>query len=282
MMKKSVFSMTLVAALIPLVQSAPAQKITGTPKPAISDYGPFTGMKYKNTTTRAASGKCGNPAESCLFYGGDFFVNPVGSNLANGLANETTLEIGGAPYGAATWVPFTVPAGQNWLVGGLFSNNQSTFGVLDQAPLQPTSAAYWAINEGVTAGNAGTTIVSGTSAATVMPTGRSAFGDNEFTVEVKGAGFGFVLSPGTYWMAVVPICSNPADPYCEGSFFVSDVEYVNSTPANAYGPAEPQDASYLDSPYFGLSFDPANGELGACGGIGCDAFSVGVLGIKMK
>ena len=79
-------------------------------------------------------------------------------------------------------------------------------------------------------------------------------------------------------MIVVPICTNTADPYCDGVFFESDVEYINTTPTNAFGPAETVDASFFDSPYFGLSFDPANGVVGACGGLGCDAFSAGVLG----
>jgi hypothetical protein len=79
-------------------------------------------------------------------------------------------------------------------------------------------------------------------------------------------------------MAVIPICSNSANPYCSGVFFESDVEYINTPPANAYGPAEPLDASFFDSSYFGVTFEPTNGFVGACGGIGCDAFSAGVLG----
>jgi hypothetical protein len=42
------------------------------------------------------------------------------------------------------------------------------------------------------------------------------------------------------------------------------------------------DASFFDSPLFGLSFNPTNGPLGACAGDGCDAFSAGVLGKKKK
>jgi len=283
MTKKTICSMALVAAITLFVQSALAQNYKGAPKPAISDYGPFTGTGAQPNVihnTRSATGTCGNPATHCLFYGGDFEFNAVGANVANGIANETDNLIGGSPYGAAAWVPFTVPQGQTWGVTGLFTNNMSSYGILDQAPTQPTSAAYWAIMEGIEPGNAGTIVASGTNAATITPTGRAAFDLTEYTVQVEG--LSFTLTPGTYWMAVVPLCTNTGDPYCDGVFFLNDVEYINSLPKNAFGPAEPSDSAYFDSPFFGLSFDPTNGPLGACAGIGCDAFSAGVLGLAAK
>ena len=65
-------------------------------------------------------------------------------------------------------------------------------------------------------------------------------------------------------------------------FFLSDVEYINTTPSTLSGLREPLDNSFFDSPAFGLSFDPTNGSVGACGGFGCDAFSAGVLGKKAQ
>jgi len=277
MVRRGFYSIALTAALIPL---AAAQNYRGTPRPTVQDYGPFGNVQYRNTNVKAASAKCGNPAEACLFYGGDFLFDPLyPSSLPNGLANENTLLVPGTPYGAATWVPFTVPAGQIWFVTGLFSNNLSLYGVLDQGT-EPLSVAYWSINEGVFAGNAGTVLASGTSPATSTPTGRAAFGQIEFTVQVTG--LSVTLTPGSYWMAVIPICTNTADPFCNGPFFESDVEYINRTPTNAYGPAEPVDAAFFDSSYFGLSFEPTNGSVGACAGNGCDAFSAGVLGKAVK
>jgi hypothetical protein len=284
MRKKTICSMTLAAAAILLVQSALAQDYKGTPKPAIADYGPFAPetkhpINNPNITggTKATSGTCGNPAASCLFYGGDFVDNPVGPNIANGLANETTTLVPGSPYGAATWVPFTVPKGKTWHVTGLFTNNFSSFGVLDEAPTQPIASAFWSINEGIEPGNGGTVVASGSAAATITPTGRAAFDLAEYTIQVTG--LSFTLTAGEYWLAVVPQCTNTGDPYCEEVFFVSDSETVNGVPPNAVGPAEPLEASYLDSPtFFGLSFDPTNGPLGAAAGLGGDAFSAGVLG----
>jgi hypothetical protein len=276
MVKKMLCSLALLGGLMLLFAGlAAAQDYQGPPKPAISDYGPFKNVPFKNPIIKPAPGTCGNPAATCLFYGGDFLFNPLYPNLANGLSNENDLVIAGTPYGAATWVPFRVPAGKGWDVTGLFTNNQSTYGVLDRVT-HPDSAAYWSINRHVKSGSGGTTVASGTSAATSTPTGRGAFGLNEYTVQVTG--LSVTLNPGSYWMIVVPLCTNTADPYCNGRFFLSDVEYINVTPTNAFGSAEPIDAAFWDTSFFGFTFTPTNGPLGACGGIGCDAFSAGVLG----
>jgi hypothetical protein len=279
MVKSGFLLIALAVALIPFARPAAAQNYKGTPKPTVQDYGPFGNVQYKNTTAKPPSGECGNPAASCLFYGGDFLYDPLYPNIGNALANETTVLVPGVPYGAATWVPFTVPAGETWFVTGLFSNNLASYGVLDQGT-EPTSVAYWSINEEVFAGNGGTVVDSGTTPATSTPTGRAAFGQSEYTVQVTG--LRITLTAGSYWMAVIPICTNPANPYCDGVFFESDVEYLNTTPTNAFGPVEPVDAAFFDGPFFGQSFDPANGPLGACAGSGCDAFSAGVLGKRMK
>jgi hypothetical protein len=289
MVKTALCSIALAGALILFAQPAAAQNYKQTPPlRTIQDYGPFTNSSVvKNTTTTAAtksastSGKCGNPTAACLFYGGDFLDDPLYPPfLPNGLSNGTTEFVPGTPYGAATWVPFTVPEGQTWDVTGLFTNNLASYGVLDQGT-EPLAVAYWSINEEVFAGNAGTVVAGGyASPATSTATGRSAFGLDEYTVQVTG--LSVTLTSGSYWMTVVPICTNTADPYCEGLFFLSDVEYINTTPTNAYGPAEPVDSSFFDSSYFGLSFDPTAGSPGACGGFGCDAFSAGVLGKDKK
>jgi hypothetical protein len=279
MIKRGFFSIALAAALIALAHPAAAQNYHGTPKPTVREYGVAGNVQNRAATSaKPASGKCGNPAKECLFYGGDFLNDPLYPSISNGLANETTLLVSGAPYGAAVWVPFIVPAGETWDVKGLFTNNLSSYGVLDQGT-EPTAVAYWSINEEVFAGTAGTVVDSGTSPATSTPTGRGAFDLTEFTVQVTG--LSITLTAGSYWMSVVPICTNSNNPYCGGVFFETDVEYINTTPANAFGAAEPVDASFFDSPVFGLSFNPTNGPIGACAGSGCDAFSAGVIG-KVK
>jgi hypothetical protein len=291
MIKNGLFSLALAAAVLALSHPAAAQNYHGTPKATVQEYGPFpksnkpvpaTSAEVNAAATEAtseAAGKCGNPAVACLFYGGDFLNSPIYPPfLANGLANEQTEEVSGSPYGAAVWIPFTVPAGQTWDVTGLFTNDLSTYGVLDQGS-EPNSVAFWSINEEVFAGSAGTVVDSGTSPATSTPTGRQGFSLSEYTIQVTG--LSIVLTPGTYWLTVVPVCTNSANPYCEGIFFASDVEYLNVPPVNAFGPVQPPNAAYFDSPTFGSSFEPAYGPVGACAGDGCSAFSAGVLG-KIK
>ena len=97
---------------------------------------------------------------SCLFYGGDF--DPNNPN-ANGLANETDLIVGGNPYGAATYQNFI--NSQNWNITGLFTNNLSS--------ISPSSG-YWEIRSGMSEGNDGTLIASGTqSGGNFSQTNRS-------------------------------------------------------------------------------------------------------------
>lgn len=281
--KMASFTGLLLGVLMMFVYDSAAQNYTALPpKPTIQSYGPFTNPSFKNTNPGInTSGTCGVPAGACLFYGGDFLFNPLYPPfLANGLANESTTFVPGTPYGAAVWVPFTVPAGKGWDVTGLFTNNLSSFGVLDQTPNTPASAAYYSVNQAVAAGSPGNVIAAGIGAATSTATGRSGFGLSEFTIQVTG--LSFTLAPGNYWMTVVPICTNPANTYCGGIFFLSDVEFLNMLPSNAFGPAEPVSNSFFDSPIFGTVFEPTYGELGACFGDGCDAFSAGVLGTKSK
>jgi hypothetical protein len=66
------------------------------------------------------------------------------------------------------------------------------------------TGAVWQIREGVSVGNEGTLVAAGSTATpTVMATGRSGFGYNEFTVEATG--LDFILPSGTYWLNVTPI-----------------------------------------------------------------------------
>jgi hypothetical protein len=75
----------------------------------------------------------------------------------------------------------------------------------------------------------------------------------------------------------VPICTNADDPKCGELFEISAVEYINTQPTNAFGTAEPVDASFFNSPAVDHIFESTRAE-SACGGTGCDAFSAGVLG----
>jgi len=283
-MVKKIFCLTaLLAVLIACgYGSAWAQKsYTQKPVyPSIQQYG--HSPNFKSVTKKDPA--CANGA--CLFYGGNFLDNPnFPPYLPDGLSNETDLIVSATepwPYGAAVWVPFTVPSTvDGWTVTGLFTNDQSIYGTLDQYPLTPTSAAYYSVNSGVSAGSPGTVWASGVAAATSLATGRSAFGLAEYNVDVNLAlqNLVFSIPPGEYWMVVVPICTNISDANCMDRFFLSDTEEINLYPPNHIGPIEPVDAAFFDG-FFGIySFYPTYGPMGACGGFGCDAFSAGVQGV---
>ena len=278
-MVKKMFCLTVLLAVLIACgyESAWAQNHSYSKKPyyqTIQQYGPFGNSNVKKAQ------QVKNPCRPCLFYGGDFVDNPIGCpELPDGLANETTLYIYGYPYGAAVWVPFIIPDTVSWWdVTELFTNNFSIYGVLDEAPATPTSAVWYSINQFVSPGYPGEVYAQGISTGTSTPTGRGAFGLTEYTIAATG--LDIPLAPGDYWMAVVPMCTNTADPYCGDLFYLSDVEYVNAAPTNASGPVEPIDLSYFDSPVFGYSFYPTNGPAGACFGAGCDQFSAGVVGTR--
>ena len=129
----------------------------------------------------------------CMFYSGDF--DPNNPN-ADGLANENDAFAFGNPYGAATYQNFVVT--ESAYIPTMFTDNLSS--------LDP-STGYWEIRSGVSEGNGGTIVASGTGAMRQTPTGRSAFGYSEYKDEVVVS---VSLGPGTYWFAVVP--NDPGNP----------------------------------------------------------------------
>jgi len=165
----------------------------------------FAVVLFGMGTGTLASAQC---PSGCLFYGGDF--DPNNPN-ANGLANESDAIEGGNPYGAATYQNFI--NGQTWNVTGLFTNNLSG--------LTPITG-YWEVRKGMSEGNGGTLIASGTGPVTNTPTGRSGLGYTEYHNELDG--LNITVTPGKYWFAMVPEC-----PACEArSFNSNSLEGLNA------------------------------------------------------
>ncbi len=203
----------------------------------------------------------------CLFYGGD--LDPT-SPLADGLESDQVLSTAGV---SAVYVPFIIPSGQEWTVGGLFVNLLSIADVVD-----PAKATY-SISTGVSKGNAGTVIATATGPTTYTPTGRSYNGYTEYTLLVQT--HPTVLQAGTYWLSVVARCTNPKDQTCQTArYYVSDVE--DSPPPNHVGPFEPANDSFDTSAVTGDFYVPTWGNNGACAGLGCNRFSAGVIGKAQK
>jgi len=189
--------------------------------------------------------QCGG---GCYFYGGD--LDPNNPN-ANGLANETDNIVGGSPYGAATYQNFVVTGGL--YVSGLFTNNLSA--------LHPTSG-YWEIRRGVSEGNGGTLVASGTATGSNFvqtPTGRSDFGYTEYS-DVVGCGnyecqsLNVTLTAGTYWFAVVPTGDVPATLRNSNRSFNSNTFGLNSIGTQI------NNQQYWNSSFFGANFTNANND----------------------
>ncbi len=169
----------------------------------------------------------------CAFYGGDLDLNDPNQN---GLANENDALVGGMPYGAAVYQNFKWTNNAGPLVG-LATNNLSG--------LNPTTA-YWEIRSGVSEGNGGTLIASGTAPTFNQATGRSDFGFTEYTNFVNAF---VMLKSGTYWMAVVP-----NDPNNPNRSYNSNTDGLNSAGSQISG------QQFWNSAYFGANFTNANNE----------------------
>jgi hypothetical protein len=224
----------------------------------------FTLPAFSQNNNEAREGTAPTPpayCNPCLFYGGDFDANNSDSNvLSNGYLKESET---------ATYVPFYVPPGQTWTIGGLFSNNMSTISFLDPSEIR------WSISSGISGGNAGTVIASGESPATWTPTGRTwengYFTEYTALAHLKPEQF-VTLTTGVYWIAAVPVCT---DSDCgNADFYLSDVEDV---PAPNHKGVQPNDDSYYVWDGAGYFFAETGGPSGICGG-GCDKFSFGILG----
>lgn len=259
-MRKSLCCLALAAALIPFGgRIAGAQDVKPVAVPSLDWI--IATRPVPGTLTIEPVRRTPPPQPSycqpCLFYGGD--INPSAQNV-NGFANENTLLV----PDTTLFVAFTVPSGQEWHVVGLFSNNLADgFDGID--PQQAT----WSISRGMRPGSAGTVVAWGTATASFTPTGRNAFGLNEYTVGVK-LSTSVGLKTGTYWLSVVPQCTNSSDGNCDiAQYFLSNTQGLN-----AYGPAEPSGVALFNSGYFGYTYADAC----AVNSDGCQTFSAGVLG----
>jgi hypothetical protein len=106
-----------------------------------------------------------------LFYGGD--ITPDDPN-ADAFADENTLLFSYTETLGAVTVPYSHQA----IIHGLLFNVLATLN--DFNP----KTATWEIRTGVSSGNGGTQLGYGSGQANITPTGREAFGYNEYTIAV--------------------------------------------------------------------------------------------------
>lgn len=251
-MKRSMLPLLSVAALVMFASLSFAQN-TKSPAQSVRQLGPAG-----NTINAGLINGCSN----CLAYGGDLDPN---SPNANGLASEKDVIVSDAEV---VW-PIVIPSGKNAVAVRIIGNFLTLGCVAD--PQQ----ADWDIRVNVSSGNGGTVIASGTNSILIAPTGRSAFGLIECRVQVS-LPKPVVLSPGTYYFGLVPYCTNTGNSTCLGQrYFLSDSP--DAPPINGRGDA-PANDSFFNSGFFAADWQPTWGPTGACGGIGCNRFSAGVIG----
>ncbi|MGH7913924.1 MAG: hypothetical protein ACREPW_04655 [Candidatus Binataceae bacterium] len=255
----------VITALIPVAaQWAVAQETN--PMPALSDYGvtPGAAPDLSAAPPQSRLVATGPPSycSPCRFYSGDF--NSASPN-AEGLSNENDDSV----HLSQLFTPFTVPSGHQWIVTGLFINSLA---LVNTANPKRTG---WSIWTGMSSGNSGTLRAAGTGKATFNPTGRNISLYTEYTIRVNLSA-PVTLHCGTYWLNMLPQCTNAGDANCANQrYFEADVE--DASPAHHHGPANIVDDSFINSNVFSLNYAPAAATSG-CSGNSCDAFSFGVIG----
>lgn len=182
-----------------------------------------------------------------LWYNGDF-------NGVNALSNENNTSLGNGQF-ASVYEDFNV-TGSGWVITSVYSNNLLNTVV---------TGADWEIRSGVSAGNGGTLVASGTTSSPVVaPTGRAGFGDTESSVEVTG--LNVTLAPGTYWLNVTPVGDGT------GRSFMSDTSGTNSVGT----PGGNDMNAFFNSNFFSANFAPTDTQ-GQPGD-----FSGGVIGTSVS
>jgi len=229
--KTTSFALTLVVALT--LSAAAASK-----KPAAARHLAGNDDPEKNDPPHIASGIPPALCDPCIFYGGDF--NPNDPN-ASAYSDENTLLIGGS----STYANFNVFSGATVTITGILFNIQAS------ANFDPVSATY-DIRSGVTEGNGGTSLASGSGNAFVAATGRNFLGLNEYSVAVN-LSTPLTLGPGAYWINLTPNCTNGAvDGSCSAGRFL----FSNTTQRtnNVFGGAQGNHLLYINSPFFGYTW----------------------------
>jgi len=148
----------------------------------------------------------------CVYYGGDIDPNDPEEN---GLSNENSVFI------PESWTYNEVNVPAPLKISAAFTNNLQTYGIIDP------QTANWDFRIGVSEGNGGTDIRNGTSPAELTPTGRNAFGFEEYELLTKTP---VSLPRGNLWFDVQPNCTNPNDPKCnqdDPRYFESDTDGLN-------------------------------------------------------
>ena len=182
-----------------------------------------------------------------LWYNGDW-------NEKNGLANERNTVV----TQAAVYDDFNVADPMGWHVTAVFSDNIFVN--------MTVTGADWEIRTGISEGNAGTLIASGTTNSPIVTqTDQCSINFCANQVEVTGLNVSLPMLPSGqhYWLNVTPVGNG------SGRSFNTTTSGTNcvGTPCGNDGNA------FFNSTYFGVFFGPAGNQIG-----GNPDFSNGVIG----
>jgi hypothetical protein len=199
------------------------------------------------------------PAATCLYYAGD--LNSTNTSTENGLFNYENPGIGISD--AEVWSVVKPSAAAT--VAGTSANELTTNTAVGTNPTPFT------IETGVKAGVGGKVSCksSGTATEAAYAGADNSFGLDGENYYIKALKTKCKLKKGTkYWLDLAP-------QYNDGSTigYLADAEAPNT---HHKGWAVVNDLSYFNSSSFGVTWENTSGSSGACGGIGCDAFSISV------
>jgi hypothetical protein len=178
----------------------------------------------------------------CVFYGGDYNANDPNSGA---FADGNTLLV----PDSAIYTAVDVPKNVRGVITGILFMQLAT--VSGGSVFDPATAPY-DIRTGISEGNGGTSVASGTNALSYAPYMEvDGFEIYQTAVQLTKA---FTVTPGTrYWFTVVPQCTDSGNSNCSELqyFFPNTTQETNGLNAGAQPPYE----MFANSPFFGLNWE---------------------------
>jgi hypothetical protein len=242
-MTKTLFTLTLIAALVPLALTQDGRvppPVTMRDNSQVVSNQPGTEPTMRKSSYQPPF--C--PPKTCLYYAGDFDSN---DSNANGLFNADDI----GSFEGQAWVGVK-PDRDVTVTGATFVQTMSSAGV-------GTNPTPFAVQVGITEGNAGKTICSTSGTAT-----ESVYGENEviemYAYTIKKLSKSCKLKKGKlYYVNLLPTFS-------DGIGYVLNVE--DAKPKNHHGWKNDLNHCYFNFPTYGYNYVTCNSQ-----GIGFYGFS---------